>query len=127
MPEIQGIRVPFVPAGGAAELQPNRLKSPGADKARFGDVFRQELDRLKFSAHAQSRIASRDINLSDGDLARLDNALSLANSKGAGETLVMLDEKAFIINVPNKTVITVVDRQNMESNIITDIDSAVFA
>jgi hypothetical protein len=41
--------------------------------------------------------------------------------------LIMLDEKAFIVNVANKTVITVVSKDNMDSNVITDIDSAVFA
>jgi flagellar operon protein len=65
--------------------------------------------------------------LSDGELNRLESAVNKADGKGAADALIMLDEKAFIVNVPNKTVVTVVDKSQMQSNVITNIDSAVFA
>ena len=36
-------------------------------------------------------------------------------------------DKAFIVNVPNKTVITAMDKAQLMSNVITNIDSAVIA
>lgn len=130
MPEVNGVNIPFLPAGGLKEL--NRQQTPGStvqtgDKASFNDVFRDEFDRLKFSKHAQARMVSRNIDLSAGEFDRLTSAVTLAEQKGASDSLIMLDEKAFIVNVANKTVITVVNKENMDSSVITDIDSAVFA
>jgi flagellar operon protein len=129
MPEIEGVMVPFMPIGGLQELKKKSGISAIADenKTSFNEIFKEELNKLKFSAHAQSRMTSREINLTGDDLQRLSHAVDKAQQKGSSETLVMLDEKAFIINIPNKTVITVVDKNKMESNVITDIDSAVMA
>lgn len=130
MPEVNGVNIPFLPAGGLKELgrqQPAGSEVQSGGKASFGDVFRDEFDRLKFSKHAQARMVSRNIDLSAGEFDRLTNAVNLAGQKGASDSLIMLDEKAFIVNVANKTVITVVNKENMDSSVITDIDSAIFA
>ncbi|MGA2296465.1 MAG: TIGR02530 family flagellar biosynthesis protein [FCB group bacterium] len=128
MPEIDGIMLPFIPAGGIQEL--NKAPSqnqPGKVGTQFEDIFTEELKKLKFSAHAQTRLSSREISLSDEDMNRLNSAVSKADEKGANESLVLLDDKAFIVSVPNKTVITVVNNNQMDERIITNIDSAVFA
>lgn len=128
MPEINGISLPFVPAGGVRDLR----KNPNADKlgkpqVEFRDVFNEEFDKLKFSAHAMSRISSRDLDLSANDISRLEHAVKKVEDKGGNESLVVLDEKAFIVNIPNRTVITVVGNDQMDDKVITQIDSAVFA
>lgn len=128
MPEINGIMLPFMPAGGVKELEKSsNVPSRTTRSVSFDDIFKKELNRLKFSGHAQSRMQSREIVLSDKDIDRLENAVSKADEKGARESLVLMDEKAFIVSVPNKTVITVVGKDMMDSNVITNIDSAVFA
>jgi flagellar operon protein len=80
---------------------------------------------LKFSAHAKERLALRNINLSAGDLARLNEAVSKAASKGARQSLLVMDSQAFIVSVPNRTVITALDGGSMKENVFTNIDSAV--
>jgi flagellar operon protein len=129
MPEVNGVNIPFLPAGGIKELtrQQPAGATQSADKVSFRDVFQDEFDKLKFSKHAQSRMLSRNIDLSAGEFDRLTSAVNLAGQKGASDSLIMLDEKAFIVNVANKTVITVVSKDNLDSSVITDIDSAVFA
>ncbi len=126
MAEINGINVPFVPAGGQHELQkkPVPAETRGAS---FKDIFQAELGKLKFSGHAQARMASREINISDADMIRLENAVSKAELKGANETLVLMNDRSFIVSVPNRTVITMFNNEQLEDNVITDIDSAVFA
>ena len=37
-----------------------------------------------------------------------------------------MNDSAFIVNAPNRTVITVVDKDEMKSNIFTNIDGALF-
>ena len=127
MPEINGVRVPFIPAGGADELQ--RRSKPGqiAPETSFEEVFQKELQKLNFSGHAQSRMISRDINLSDAEMQKLESAVDRAEQKGAKESLILFENKAFIVSIPNTTVIPAVHREHLNSNVIIDIPSAVIA
>lgn len=128
MTEINGVTLPFMPIGGVRELQKKPfLDDSNAPKNEFQKVFDDELNKLKFSAHAQSRMSSREITLNEQEVNRLQNAVDKAEEKNSRESLILLNDKAFIVNIPNKTVITVVGQGNMDSSIVTNIDSAVFA
>jgi flagellar operon protein len=65
--------------------------------------------------------------MSSNELLRLENAVEKAAEKGAKESLVMLDDKAFIVSVRNRTVVTMMQKEHLVDNVITNIDSAVFA
>ncbi|WP_455714413.1 TIGR02530 family flagellar biosynthesis protein [Anaerosporobacter sp.] len=80
---------------------------------------------LKFSKHANQRIESRNIDLSGEVLQRLEDGTRIAQQKGIKESLVMIDNMAFIVNVPNSTVVTAVDKN--ENKVFTNIDGAVIA
>ena len=128
METINGVTLPFMPIGGVQELKKiTSLEQVGKAKSKFDEIFSLELDKLKFSAHAQSRLTSREIDLSEPEIQRLESAVSQVEQKGGNESLVLLDDKAFIVSIPNRTVITVVDKSKMENNVFTNIDSAVFA
>jgi len=128
LPEIEGIRVPFLPAGGIQELERQSKYTPDVNvRTSFDEIFNTELNKIKFSAHAQNRINSRDILLDDESVERLSGAVEKAEEKGSRESLVIFDDKAFIVNIPSKTIITALDKMQLNSNIITNIDSAVFA
>jgi len=98
-----------------------------AGQLSFGQLIEQQLDGegLKFSAHAQARMNSRNITLSAQDLARLQQGVAQAAAKGSRESLVLKDDVAFVVSVKNNTVITAVDAQSMQGNVFTNIDSAV--
>lgn len=78
---------------------------------------------LKFSKHANQRLATRNINLSAEQMERLENGTTKAREKGIRESLVMVDDMAFIVNVSNNTVITAVG--SSADSIFTNIDGAV--
>ena len=80
---------------------------------------------LKFSKHANLRMQSRSIDLSDNQRERLESGASKAGAKGIKETLVMVDDLAFIVNTSNNTVITAIGEG--EDKIFTNIDGAVIA
>jgi flagellar operon protein len=80
---------------------------------------------LKFSAHAQQRLDSRNIKLSGNDLQRLESGMKQAAAKGARESLMMKDNLAFVVSITNRTVITAVDAASMKDSVFTNIDSAV--
>lgn len=83
----------------------------------------QEGSQLKFSRHANERLASRQITLSKEQLEKLENGAKMANDKGIQESLVMVDNLAFIVNIKNRTVITAVN--DGDDKIFTNIDGAV--
>ena len=80
---------------------------------------------LKFSKHATNRLADRQIELSADQMRRLDEAAALAREKGIKESLVMVDSLAFIVNIPNHTVVTAMDQTQANENVYTNIDGAV--
>lgn len=80
---------------------------------------------LKFSKHAGARLEQRDIKLTEEQLTRLTQGTLKAGSKGIKESLVLMDNMAFIVNTQNNTVITAMDRNMNEENIYTNIDGAV--
>jgi flagellar operon protein len=126
MPVIGGVNVPFVPAGGVNQLK----KSPvnrNINGPSFNDFLNEEISKLKFSGHAKTRMNSRDIQISDAEMLRLDDAVLKAGQKNAVNPLILMDDKVFIVNIPNNTVITVMDKEQLNDNVITQIDSAVIA
>ena len=82
---------------------------------------------LRFSAHAQTRLQSRNIALNPAHMDRLEGAVQKAASKGSRDALVLMDDMAMVVSVKNRTVVTVVDRENLKQNVFTNIDSAVIA
>ena len=80
-------------------------------------------EELKFSKHANERLLSRNIDLSEAQKERLSQAVKSAQAKGIKESLVMMDNLAFIVNIPNNTVITAVT--GGEERIFSNIDGAV--
>ena len=97
----------------------------------FEEILKQKQDvtgssELKFSKHAAMRLEDRNINLSEEQSERLATGVRRASEKGIRESLVIVDSLAFIVNVPNKTVVTAMEQNESDDNIYTNIDGAVF-
>lgn len=86
-----------------------------------------DADAIRFSAHAQTRLQSRHIAMQPDHIARLQSAVGRAAAKGSKDALVLMDDMALIVSVKNRTVVTVVDKDNLKQNVFTNIDSAVIA
>lgn len=82
----------------------------------------QETD-VRFSKHANQRLESRNITLSKEQMERLNYGISRARDKSINESLVMMDDLAFIVNVKNNTVVTALEQD--EDSVFTNIDGAV--
>ncbi len=95
----------------------------------FREILQQKsqenVGSLKFSKHAAGRLADRNISLSEEQLARLNDGAKRAEQKGIKDSLVIVDELAFIVNVPNNTVVTAMDSTATDENIFTNINGAV--
>ena len=80
---------------------------------------------IRFSKHAGERLEQRDIQLTNEQMLRLEEGTYKAGKKGIKESLVLLDDMAFIVNTQNNTVITAMYQETGEENIYTNIDGAV--
>lgn len=106
-------------------------KKKPVNVSQSADVsFRQILEQkqaqtaeLRFSKHANERLASRNIRLSDEQRERLQGGVDKASQKGIRDSLVMVDNMAFIVNVTNRMVITAVGEG--DDKIFTNIDGAI--
>ena len=63
--------------------------------------------------------------MTEAQNARLEDGVNKALEKGINDSLVLVDSLAFIVNVPNKTVVTAMDQTETDSNVFTNIDGAV--
>jgi flagellar operon protein len=105
----------------------NSINVYRASGVNFSQMLKEKNGELKFSAHAKTRIKSRNINMTNDIISKLDKAVAGAEKKGSQDTLVLLTDLAFIVNIPNKTVITAMEGSSIKDNIFTNIDSTVIA
>lgn len=89
------------------------------------DVKTSATVQIRFTKHADARLTQRDIRLTDEQMTRLEEGTKKASDKGIKESLVLVDDLAFIVNTDKKMVITAIDQNSSEDNIYTNIDGAV--
>jgi flagellar operon protein len=89
----------------------------------FQRIFQDQF--VKFSHHAEVRLKERGIQLKPEQIEKMNNAIDKAASKGAKDALLILAGNGFIVNVPNRTVVTALDGQAMNDHVFTQIDSAM--
>lgn len=80
---------------------------------------------VKLSAHAEKRIAQRDISLTRPERQTLAQAMRKLDAKGSNDALLLRGDAAFVVNVPDRTVVTAITQSDMEERIFTQIDSAM--
>lgn len=95
----------------------------------FDAMLRQEIQKadtgLQFSKHSKERIEQRGISLTEELMADLNAAAGKARLRGARDVVMIGQDAAFIVNVPNNMVVTAMNGEEMKDNIFTNIDSAV--
>jgi flagellar operon protein len=129
------LNVALVPPGAAAApavtvpAQAGTLALPvGAPS--FASVLAQSTTAAKapiFSRHALERVNRRGLQLDQPTVQRLAGGISRAASKGSRAAVVFVDNTAFVVSVPNNTVVTAVGSEHMREHVFTNIDSAVIA
>jgi flagellar operon protein len=114
----------------AVQPQTTQSGSQVANQAKPGSSFADTLaqvEGLRFSNHAQKRLDDRSINLPDDGIQRLNEAVEKAKARGGKESLILMDDLAFIVNVKDRVVVTTMDAKQRGEGVFTQIDSVVFA
>lgn len=98
-------------------------KSVSEEAGSFSKLFKHEC--IKLSYHASKRLEQRGIQLGKETLEKIAEAVDKAAAKGSKETLVLMQDTAFIVNVKNRTIVTAVNGPSLSEGVFTQIDSAV--
>jgi flagellar operon protein len=127
--DLNAIGTPGIIPGPAPRPAGRPVQIPPTSAPSFRSVLEQQqrpstAQPLKFSAHAMQRLQSRNITLSNEDVARMNVMADKAAEKGAKQSLFMLRDIAMVVSIKNRTVITAVDQDSMKENVFTNIDSA---
>lgn len=124
----------------AARVDPPRVDprtAPGQPQAPpgRGSVFADELRRarefgavdegVKVSAHAQQRLEQREISFTADERQAIAEAVRHLSGKGSREALLIRGDAAFVVNVPNRTIVTAVNQAELKEKVFTNIDSAM--
>ena len=116
---------PLLPVSNPVSRTQNAAKtrSNAAGKS-FADILAGAEKSVSFSQQALQRMQDRSLDLSEQDLAKLDDTVEKMAQKGAKESLIYLNDIALVVSVTNRTVITAMDGTSAKENIFTNIDSA---
>lgn len=87
------------------------------------DTRIEEKEGVKLSSHAKKRLIERQIYLQKSDINKLTNAMEKLEEKGAKESLMIYKDMAFIASIKNRTIITAMEKDNID--IVTNIDSTM--
>lgn len=108
-----------------------KISTDAGESLSFQDILNKTAENaektagVRFSKHAANRLAERNIELTDNQMERLQEGTMKAGAKGINESLVIVDQLAFIVNIPNHTVVTAMNQTEADENIFTNIDGAV--
>ncbi|GAA0365091.1 TIGR02530 family flagellar biosynthesis protein [Bacillus horti] len=107
------------------------LQQQKVNKGQFKTAFELQLQQtlihsdVKFSQHARTRMEERGIEMNQDLIQKINQGVSKAQTKGAKESLFLIDNHAFVVSVKNQTVITAMERDELQDQMVTNIDSAV--
>jgi flagellar operon protein len=103
------------PSGGVAVAFGDALAAAGREQG------------LELSTHALKRLEQRQVDLQSDQLERLRQAMDALAAKGARQSLVMLDQVAYVVNPSARTVVTAMPAGTGTEAIFTKIDSVAIA
>ena len=101
------------------EAARNRPAEGTEESSAFKELLEQKLkeeSQVTFSRHAVERVMK---------LERLNEGVKLAGEKGLKAPLILMDSTAFVVNVKNNRVVTVVNEESLKGTVFTNIDGTV--
>ncbi|MDT8859021.1 flagellar protein [Alkalihalobacillus sp. MEB130] len=95
---------------------------------QFHHLLHDEMSRtteLKVSKHAQQRMDVRGIEIPEEKWLTIQEKVKEAKQKGVTDSLVITDDATLVVSAKNDTVITVMNREEAQSQIFTNINGTI--
>ncbi len=122
------VRDPSLTPGSSPPDRPTSGAPPSTGGGSFRDALAAAADEhsLQFSEHALKRVEQRQIPMAGDQMDRLSKAMdTLSQSGSRGQSLVMLDQYAYVVHAPSHTVVTAVEPNGSKERVFTQIDSVL--
>jgi len=110
---------------GKTEVKPQPRDGQEKEESDFKEILTDQIKELKISVHAAKRLKERNLEMDPVEYLKLREAVTELRKKGGNDSLVITGKAAYIIDVKNQTVVTALDKEKIENNIFTKIDSTV--
>ncbi|MEA5083812.1 MAG: TIGR02530 family flagellar biosynthesis protein [Lachnospiraceae bacterium] len=94
-------------------------------EAVLNQQFNEKNQELQLSKHAKERVEERGIDVDTNLMTTLNEAAQTARLKGAINTVMIGQDAAFVVNIPNGIIVTAISAEELKNNVFTNIDSAV--
>ncbi|HCT63694.1 MAG TPA: flagellar biosynthesis protein [Lachnospiraceae bacterium] len=105
------------------------LRTFNSKQISFEAVLNQQYEEkgkeLQLSKHAKERVLERGIDVDTQLMTTLNEAAQAARQKGATNTVLIGQDAAFVVNIPNGIIVTAISAEELKNNVFTNIDSAV--
>jgi len=101
-----------------------RTGKGGASHEGFREILGEE---MRITKHAEERMGREGLQMDAAQTRRVKDAMTRLADRGAEQSLLLIDDLAMIVNVRNRTLVTVVSGERRGDGVFTDIDSAVIA
>jgi len=124
-------------------LIPNVSKLPKAKKANvkgqlngaspdeFKNLVKEKMEEPKvghginLSMHAARRMQERNIDIDGEEYFKIKQAMDKLKQKGGKDSLVITPSAAYILDVDKNTIVTAIDKDQLQENVFTKIDSTI--
>ncbi|MBC2396679.1 TIGR02530 family flagellar biosynthesis protein [Clostridium tetanomorphum] len=106
----------------------NNKVNKSRDTSDFSNILKKEINKNEsfvISNHALERLKERNITFDEIDMKKINTAINRAEEKGCKEGVILYKDIALITSMKNRTIITALNKNDSEGNIITNIDGLV--
>ena len=109
----------------------NRLKS--GDKSEFSELLKKSItpekkpqtEGISLSTHAAKRLQQRNLEIDSEEFQKLKTGIDKLKQKGGQDSLIITGKAAYIVDVPQNKIVTVIDTESVGENVFTKIDSTL--
>ncbi|RSL33311.1 flagellar protein [Salibacterium salarium] len=84
-----------------------------------------ESERLTISKHAEKRLHTRDVSITDSEWQKITEKAEEAKAKGVNDALVLTNNAALVVSTQNNTVITAMNHDEAANHIFTNINGTI--
>lgn len=105
-------------------------KEGNANPNEFNDLLKETIESqqqqgIKLSVHAAKRLQDRNMDVDGAELKKIQSGIDKLALKGGNDSLLITSKGAYIVDVPKRTIVTAIDKDSINENVFTKIDSTV--
>lgn len=130
-PKINNLLIPNVTRAKPKGQVENQKHLESSDPNEFKSLLQEKIQAqspdqgIRLSIHASKRLEQRNMKIDAPELKKIKEGIEKLEQKGGQDSLLITSLGAYIVDVPNRTVVTAVDKESLQESVFTKIDSTI--